>query len=323
MIKIIELSKDNFDDFHQLLLQRGEAPRNYYCWKYLEQINNKFPTGFLAYLNDEPVGCIGNINRIYIDEFGVEHPTTWFADWFVNNGARGRGVGLALMKEIYGLSAYAFGIPGPQKAQEIATKSGYNQQYYFYEFVIPCSPFLYGFRLYKSGVIKNFLRGVRHLLKSGILSLSMDIHIEEITDFSVIDNVPMKNRLKVDNIYFNWLNKMPTKMESKRKWYKVSNSGNWVILFVENDNLNKKRGRLLIDNFIDNEKRISFLKLSRKKLSQMGVTFIQLYTHSDLCFSINKSYIKSIPQFSSFKITEDFSISFADVESRWCDFKMK
>ena len=322
MLEIKELQKENFHVFINLLLERGEAPEDYYYWKYFEQPYNFNPTGFIAYLNDEPIGCIGNINRIFLDEFGVEHSTTWFTDWFVSNNARGKGVGLALMKEIYGLSAYAFGIPGPQKAQEIAIKSGYKQLNDFFEIIIPCSPFSYGFRRYKSGVIKNFLRGIKHVFHSGFLSTYNNIQIEEINDSSILDIKFIKNRLKVDKAYFNWLQKMPCTNESKRKWYKLSNSENWVILFVEFDNFNKKRGRLLFDNFIDNEKRISFLKFTRKMLSQIGVLYLQLYTHSDLSYSINKSYIKSIPQFSSLKISKEFSISFADMESRWRDFEM-
>ena len=63
--------------------------------------------------------------------------------------------------------------------------------------------------------------------------------------------------------------------------------------------------------------------LWKNSLEIKTVLYLQLYTHSDLSHSINKSNIKAIPQFSSLKISKEFSISFSDMESRWRDFEMK
>ena len=56
MLEIKELSMQNFSHFLNLLLKRGEAPEDFYQWKYLHQPINNFPTGFIAYFDSVPLG---------------------------------------------------------------------------------------------------------------------------------------------------------------------------------------------------------------------------------------------------------------------------
>src|SRR6266487_3327399 len=149
MLLIKELNEGNFVDFLELLKQRGEAPEDYYRWKYLTQVMDYYPTGFVAYIGNEPVGCIGNINRTYVDADGNEYPATMFADWYITELARGKGIGVSLMKQVAFLSPFGFGIPGPANAQVVAKKAGYIPQTGYYEVSIPCLPFKFGFRKYK------------------------------------------------------------------------------------------------------------------------------------------------------------------------------
>jgi GNAT superfamily N-acetyltransferase len=194
MVEIKELSEQNFGHFLNLLLERGEAPEDYYKWKYLQQPNNFFPIGFIAYLDIVPVGCIGIINKVYMDENLIEHPATWFADWFVSENARGKGVGIALMRKVYELSKYAFGIPGPKNAQLVAKKAGYIPQERFLEVLLPCKSIKFGFFRYKDFIGKRIMRAIALGVIFSFRSPSINIKytIEELNDFSEIRGVSKK-----------------------------------------------------------------------------------------------------------------------------------
>ncbi len=138
-VELRPLVSGNFCHFIDLLSKRGEVPANYYQWKYLEQPSFGKPTGFIAYLGVEPVGCIGIINRIYLTDDGQQTFATWFADWFVYDGVRGMGVGEKLLRKVAEVSNYSFGIPGPTKAQRLASRVGYQPSEFddFYFFLRP------------------------------------------------------------------------------------------------------------------------------------------------------------------------------------------
>lgn len=323
MIEIKELSEQNFNHFLNLLLERGEAPEDFYKWKYLQQPINNFPTGFIAYFDGIPLGCIGIINKIYIDQHGYKNPATWFADWFVSNAARGKGIGLALMKKVYALSPYAFGIPGPQKAQIVAQKAGYKIQNHFNEIIIPCQPFWYGFKKYESGFIKSTLRGFKNLWQCGMIFQDNSVEILALHNTeNVSSSITRKNSFYQTVEYIDWLIKMPVKEENQRKWYKVSDNNSWMIIFVEDDANNNKRARVIDDYNIEKKDRIHFLKKTRKKLAQIDVLYLQAYLFSGTKPLIASDYLKPIAQSASFHIS-DFTIAIIDMESRWRDFKMK
>ena len=323
MLEIRELQKDNFPLFVNLLLERGEAPEDYYYWKYFKQPINNFPIGFIAYYDGIPLGCIGVINKIYIDQFEEKHPATWFADWFVSSEARGKGIGLALMKKVYDLSSYAFGIPGPQKAQIIAQKAGYKIQNYFYEVILPCSPFLYGLRKYNSGFFINTLRGLRYLKNSGLVFEKKNVKIFKIQNFDDLLYVETvkKNSFYQTRDFIDWLIKMPVNDDNHRTIYKVECKCEWVILFVENDSNKNKRARVILNSGMSSIDRLNFLKKTRKALAKIGVLYLQTYIFSDKKLESDSTYIKLIPQASSFHLT-GFNTSLIDMESRWRDFEM-
>lgn len=322
MIEIKELSEQNFSHFLNLLSERGEAPKDFYQWKYLHQPYTFFPTGFIAYLDNVPVGCIGIINKIYVDENLVEHPATWFADWFVNDKARGKGIGLALMKKVYELSAYAFGIPGPEAAQIIAQKAGYIKQKNFTEIIIPTKPFLYGFKKYQSGFVKSILRAIKTTIQSGYIFHDKSFETLELTSAENLSFTKTKNSFLQTQEHFDWLMKMPVKEKNQRKWYKVSDKNSWMIIFVEDDSNNNKRARVIYDYNIEKIDRIKFIKKTRKRLAQMGVLYLQAYLFSGTKPLIVSYYLKPISQSASFHIL-NFTIAIIDMESRWRDFKMK
>lgn len=323
MLEIKELQKENFPLFINLLLERGEAPEDYYYWKYFKQPMNNFPTGFIAYFDGIPLGCIGVINKIYIDQFNEKQCATWFADWFVSSQARGKGIGLALMKKVYDLSSYAFGIPGPQKAQIIAQKAGYKIQNHFYEVILPCNPFLYGLRKYNSGFLINTLRGLRNLKNSGLVFGKKNVEIFKIQNFDDLLHVETlkKNSFYQTREFIDWLIKMPLNDNNRRTIYKVEYKCEWIILFVENDSNKNKRARVILNSDMSSLDKLNFLKKTRKALAKIGVLYLQTYLFSDKKLELDSTYIKPIPQVSASPLT-NFNVSLIDMESRWRDFEL-
>ena len=319
MIEIKELSEQNFSHFLNLLLERGEAPEDFYKWKYLEQPYIFFPTGFVAYLDHVPVGCIGIINKIYVDENLVEHPATWFADWFVNDKARGKGIGLALMKKVYALSAYAFGIPGPETAQIIAQKAGYIKQKNYAEIIIPTKPFLYGFKKYKSGFVKSILRAIKTTIQSGFILPYKSFEILELTSAEKLSFTTTKNSFLQTPKHFDWLMKMPVKENNQRKWYKILDNNNFAIIFVDYDNRNLLRAKNVYFESYCSENSLKFLLSLRKSLSKMNIVYLQSYLH--LNFKTNSILSEKVPQYSSNLYNNNFMVNIADKESSFINLK--
>jgi GNAT superfamily N-acetyltransferase len=322
MVVIKALDKDCFDDILALLLQRGEAPKDFYEWKYLRQEINFFPTGFIAYDGGKAVGCIGVINRVFIDKNGVNQPATWFADWYVSDEARGKGIGLALMKKVHDLSSFSFGIPGPKAAQIIAQKASYLLQENFKEIIIPCQPFFYGFRLYKEGLAKRVLRGVFHKLQ--MLGYSK-ASVQEIVniDESFFDGLTFeKTGLKKDGVFLKWIYKMPLKKEGDRKWHQIITAVGWLIFFVEKDHRGLTRARVVCYENKSKQSDRLFILCTKQRLAQMGIVYLQAYMHLKPNEKGLKHYVKKVSQCCSFQINETFPISLGDMESRWRDFIM-
>lgn len=322
MLEIKELSEENFCIFLCLLLERGEAPENYYRWKYLRQPINNFPTGFIAYFDGVPLGCIGIINKIYIDQFEVKHPATWFADWFVSNAARGKGIGFALIKRVYDLTPYAFGIPGPSKAQIIAKQAGYMIQHNFYEIIIPCQPFLYGYKKYQSNFINRSLRGFKNLWQSGLVLQDNSIEVLEVQNSKNMSSTKRKNCFYQSFECIDWLMNMPIKELNQRKWYKVTDNKSSILVFVEEDFNKNKRARVIDDYYIEKEDRLNFYKRTSKRLAQIDILYLQAYLFLDIDLKVDSNYIKPVSQASSFPLN-NFNISLIDLESRWLDIEMK
>jgi GNAT superfamily N-acetyltransferase len=320
MFEIIPLNKDNFAAFLGLLQQRGEAPEAFYNYKYLQQKHTFFPTGFIAYLDNIAVGCIGNINKIYIDNEGFEHQATWFADWFVSDSARGKGIGKTLMSQVLNLSPFAFGVPGPENAQTVAENVGYKIQENFYEVLVPCKPFRYGFRKNKSNIFRNLLRGMKHFSINETISKLDEVFVEEISKNDIFDFNNIKNSFKIDSESLQWLMNFPEREGNLRKWYKVKFNNNWLILFVENDvNLNK-RARIVSVSLNNDSDYIGFMKIIRYKLSLHNILYFQTYFFSNQKPDFVSEYIKQVPQSCAFELSNNFTISISDFESRWRDF---
>lgn len=255
MPEILPLTNENFNDFLSLLRQRGEAPEDYYIWKYLKQPYSFFPVGFIAYIEDSPVGCIGIINKIYIDQDGQPHPATWFADWFLTKQSRGKGVGKKLMECVRNVAPYNFGIPGPSLAQKVCLGAGYKYVPGFSDSLFYLRPFICGFNRGKGSRLKKIFRGIKYFIIS--FSSTLIFFFKESAYFSKYED-PKKltnDILKFCSITLNtflstedfisWICAMPAKANSKRYWWIINGNGYYCWGFTENDFWGLKKAQIL------------------------------------------------------------------------------
>jgi GNAT superfamily N-acetyltransferase len=177
MVELSTLNNSNFHHFINLLKMRGDAPENYYRWKYLEQPSPLLPIGFIAYLNTEPVGCIGIVNRTLCTEDGGKHPATWFADWFVHSDYRAFGIGKLLIEKVANLTPYGFGMPGPEKARTL-TAEFYPMHLIFSKKKCILRPYQYGLKIYRDKWFKRILRGLKYGLTSTAKSRALKTQLQ-------------------------------------------------------------------------------------------------------------------------------------------------
>ncbi len=331
MIELKALDSDNFKDFLSLLKERGEAPEAFYRWKFLEQVYNAFPAGLIAYIDGKAVGCIGNINRIYTDDKGKEHAAIWLCDACISNEVKEKGIGVSLsvfvslFKYFSSLSTFRFCIPGTDAAQAVMKKTGYFLQKDCYEISVPCRAFQYGFGEHKDNLLKRFARGFRHAVLSPASSHLQGIEIREIRDDFEFHPEPAITRLKRDEDYFRWLYLMPDKTsKSTKKWYKITAENCWLILFIEQDNRNICRARVVDYNDANKiDKSIDLFLAMRPVLAKLNVIYLQVYIHTQSIPLIPKPYFKLVSQYSSFEISLNHHTSYADKESGWIDLYFK
>jgi hypothetical protein len=331
MLEIIQLDKKNFNDFRTLLLQRGEAPEDYYRWKYLMQPFNDRPTGLIAYLDGKPVGCIGIINRIYCTAEGKEYPATWFADWFVNDLARGKGIGEMLMQEVRKASSYNFGIPGPLKAQQVCSSAGYSLMPGVQEEVtIYIRPFKCGYFRGNGSQLKRLIRGLKNLLiffprilkiqlsSSARYSQNSFLDYNALASYS-LTSVNSSNSLKRTKETLVWLSLMPVGATSERKWWTIQGEQFYCWGFFEKDFWGLRKATIF--EVVSRQKIDELISVICKTLSKNGIDMLKFLSSADHLRP--NVYKYRIPVFyAGSKLPEEFVLSFLDKESVWREFRM-
>lgn len=245
MLVVKRLDKKNFQHFLTLLEERGEAPVDYYEWKYLKQPYSNCVKGFVAYNDNNPIGCIGVINRVYQSADGNTQPITWFADWYVNKQGRGLGVGLELMKAVRSETSLGFGIPGPQLAQIVCQKAGYMTFSGFYEGTVYLRPFICGYKRGGGSIGKRIVRGFWSALKSIPTQIDIVRHNskrfqrgfpshDQITHFQS-KFISEKGCLIRDELMMQWMKIIPTSVESNRFWWSIEEEKFYSWGYVERD----------------------------------------------------------------------------------------
>ena len=152
---IIPITNSNILLMSDLLYERNRTVRQYITWKYNSRDDNRF-RGLLVKTGSTAVGCFGIIPKQLQLHTGEILESGWFADWYVVPAARGHGIGELLLNELSSRLPIVFGHPGPQAAQKICRKNGYQEIGFHARRRILLRPWSYSLKR------RRLLNGFRH-----------------------------------------------------------------------------------------------------------------------------------------------------------------
>lgn len=327
MVSLLKLNYSNFEDFLSLLRNRGEAPEDYYRWKYLEQPTYGHPSGFIAYIDNKSVGCIGIINRMYRGKDGKDRSATWFADWFVNDTARGQRIGEALMREVCKTSDFNFGIPGPVKAQHVCKQANYKPIEGFVEHTLYIKPFRCGYKRFAGSGLKKKLRGLKNVLfsLSSLLKLSLTkqkfslkVGFPDTTQWvKRYGQVSEKISFARNDGFLNWFKNMPLAPGSDRLWWSVDHAEVFACGFIETDFWGLRK--VVIVDLYSAEPEKSLWEIAAT-LSKENVDWISL-CYFDKQLTLKYWSRMSLPlHYSITNSIADFHFTSVDKDSSWRSF---
>jgi hypothetical protein len=159
MIEIVELNESLLDDFIELLKCRGGGNSEIEKMVYGE---SKYYSGFIAYVDKVPAGCIGFVKRnLNLDEL---INITWFNDWFVKDCFRGLNIGKLLIQKVANYTGTSCGMISPKTSRLIGQKAGFDNDSFVFECRFPLNPIQIGYKKYfydskyHDSIIKRFVR---------------------------------------------------------------------------------------------------------------------------------------------------------------------
>lgn len=330
MLELKPLDDHNFHHFISLLKERGEAPEDYYRWKYLDQPAHGHPTGFIAYLDSEPIGCIGIINRSYCSEEGKELPVTWFADWFLTKRSRGKGVGKLLMENVRMVAPYNFGIPGPVLAQKVCSSAGYKPMSGIVEAIYYLRPFTCGYYRGNGSYLKRLLRGLKYFATTFFWTLILafkkpatfsksEHRINDIVEISKLYSTALPT-LQRNEEFINWISLMPTNPKSKRYWWTIYGNGFVCWGFTEKDFWGLTKAQIFdvvsINNTKDNISEVC------KTLKLKGIDLVKCIIHGQNAH-VGTTEVHALPvYYCGRELPKMFYLAGLDKESSWREFTL-
>lgn len=334
MSEIQVLTNENFSTFLSIIQERGETPEDYYHWKFIQQWDNNQPVGLILKEDNVNLGCIGLLNyQMHIPEKVPIH-ANWFADWFVTDLARGKGIGKKLMESCAVCSDIGFGIPGPVHAQKVAGKAGYEHCSDFVELQIPIRPTIVGLKRFGGSLLKKSLRSLKLNLDfvscfafKRRKSIMLEWGQPSINCWNSICNRLLNDKthfVRSESRLFHFLN-MP--INKDREWWYYETEDSFVTGFVETDIWGLKRTKIIdfvYDSSIYSDYSglfIGILNALRKNKVDLVLTILskeQVRQH----LLVKDTWIQPIPLYKTLKnsIKLDY-LSNLDKESAWRDLK--
>lgn len=298
------LAPDNFKDFLFLLEERGKCNKDFYTWKYQ---NNKNTGGIIYYNDDRPVACIGFIKR---ESCKRHEQLLWYADWFVDESMRGKGLGVNLLQDIQAHADLVMGIPSNPNAQKVAAKAGYTILNDWIEATAILRPFHFGQNRYPFKFFMRYLRGIQFMFKYLNIDLFTAPHGKIDNEISIDDWVnASKENLKegcflsrnyefIDNVLNN------PNFKNYSRWT-IKNSSFYAVGIVREKNALKNA--IVLDLFVREEYFKQAYLILAKTLYNAGFDSFN--------FIIQKKYIEKNRLFKGF--ADALHISFSDVSN--CD----
>jgi hypothetical protein len=325
MVELRQLTKNNLKDFLYLLNQRGIVNSE------IEELiysDFNFYGGFVAYLENIPVGSIGYVKRVLND--GSLKKICWFNDWFVNQDYRGFKIGKLLIEAVMTETGKACGVVSPIASKGIATSSGYLLSNLFYECKFPLSPIKNGFYKYKRNGLysdyffKRIVRCVYYKLFSRYnLGKNLNANIKfgkiKIPQYSISSNL---NYLFIDKEYLNnVICVLETQRKNQLEFWTIEHDLFWSCGFIFCNSNNLRESVVLYSNNLCklNAFKIysEILRLFRKtqNIDQLNILLNKTVLKQ---FNLHKIFYKELP-FMTHNLPID-SISFIhhiDKDSSW------
>lgn len=121
-IAIEPIDDESVEEVANLLYDRNRTIRDYTRWKYARDGFR----GVIARSDGRAVGCFGIVRRELSGAGPLSVPCGWFADWYVEAGARAKGVGAEMLRDLSRYLPIVFGHPGTPAAQALCAQNGYR-----------------------------------------------------------------------------------------------------------------------------------------------------------------------------------------------------
>jgi hypothetical protein len=325
-IRILPLDAKNIDDFLKVLSQRKSINESFYKNKLL---NDKFYGGFIAYLNDNPIGCISYVKRTVSIE-NKHAQINWFNDWFLIESARGMNLGVKLMKCLSKNKEILCGIITPKKSWEIALKTGLNNTTNFYEFRYPLSPAKIAWFKYKKNgqftdsIIKRLFRVLIFFIKTYKLTIkpkisSIKYQINTFNQQELEDFEQKHELINFDSSYLSFVVKLIISNNKNivQIWkIKIDN----ILVYGYNEKIDNNLTQTVILYFSNNEpqKRIKLIRSIIKIFEKSDIVNFILNESEINKYKITKEFYRKLPFFSTgLNLTPNSVINHIDKESTW------
>lgn len=279
MVKIEPIKNSTLNLVISLLQERNNTLAEYTKWKYYREDDN-IDRGYLAYYNNECVGCFGLVpKQLYIN--GKNEICGWFADWYVSKEYRKYGIGEKLLQALSTNYKIVFGHPGPEKAQKLCSNNGYT-------------PIPYQLRLRYVLSKWNYIKGKTAVLPKQLfylLKLNKEERSNKLTHITVGDFIYFNE----DGTYTQWITSQPTAEYSDAEYLHFKHNDATILYLVYSENA-KRRGHIVTYKNITPSALSEFLNSIKKD----GLEYIDVFTTnadeakvltSSKCIKINEAPI--------------------------------
>lgn len=327
-VSIHKLEYDNFNAFLSLLKLRGEAPIDYYKWKYLATTTIALPRGFLAKVDNQFVGCIGIVPRLYSDQNNLTFPATWFADWFIIEEARGKGIGKALISEVASITPHGFGIPGTIPAQKLAAQVGYISTNKYNDHFYPINPIRYGWTRGGGSIVNKFKRVFYYSFsfykqqigkKNKTIKLTYgfpdpDSWINKVESY--LKNSP---HLVRTNEYLNWLKVMPLHKQRQAHWWHFLEEDYGALGIIQQDNWGLRRCRIIDSYGKVFQNPLVFLNILSNSMKEAKIDYLVVFGRNSQ--NVKSPNISPVPLFYLLD-NPGLIVTGIDRENWWRDLRL-
>lgn len=209
-VRFSTINSNYLSPLKELLYLRNKTIPEYVEWKYGPQSPNGF-RGIIAFDNNRPIGCFGNIPLKCIDQFNNLVEVGWFADWYVLPEYRNKGIGLSLLNELTKHTPLLFGHPGPKKAVNLCLNAGWKNIFCQSKIIWIFDELNY-YRNRSSNLAKALIKITKEKFQR-IIQLST--HKYGLYVNKKIDNVI---EILFENSFFSWILNQPTIANSNRSY---------------------------------------------------------------------------------------------------------